>query len=44
MRIIFGEFMEVRHAPVVLCRLIDLWVVIMAVALLGSYFVGVAVR
>ena len=27
-RIIFREFMEVRHAPVLLCRLTDLWVVL----------------
>ena len=41
-RIIFREFMEVRHAPALLCRLTDLWVVLMAVSLLGSYFVGTA--
>lgn len=41
-RIIFREFMEVRKAPVVLCRLTDGWVVLMAAALLGSYFVGTA--
>lgn len=39
-RIIFREFMEVRNAPVLLCRLTDAWVVLMAVALLGCYFVG----
>ena len=39
-RIIFREFMEVRHAPVLLCRLTDAWVVVMAAALLGCYFVG----
>ena len=39
-RIIFREFMEVRQAPAVLCRLTDAWVVLMAVALLGCYFVG----
>jgi hypothetical protein len=39
-RIIFREFMEVRQAPAVLCRLTDAWVVLMAAALLGSYFVG----
>ncbi|WP_199177987.1 cytochrome C oxidase subunit IV family protein [Mycobacterium hubeiense] len=42
-RIIFREFMEVRHAPVVLCRLTDAWVVLIGVGLLGSYFVGSAV-
>ena len=41
-RIIFREFMEVRHAPVLLRRLTDGWVVLMAVCLLGSYFVGSA--
>jgi hypothetical protein len=41
-RIIFREFMEVRHAPAVLTRLADLWVVIMAVSLLGSYFLGLS--
>jgi hypothetical protein len=39
-RIIFREFMEVRQAPVLLCRLTDAWVVIMATAMLGCYFVG----
>ena len=40
-RIIFREFMEVRHAPALLCRLTDAWVVLIAVCLIGSYFVGV---
>ena len=39
-RIIFREFMEVRHAPALLRRLTDAWVVLMAVCLLGSYFIG----
>ena len=39
-RIIFREYMEVRHAPAWLCRLTDGWVVLIAVCLLGSYFVG----
>jgi hypothetical protein len=43
-RIIFREFMEVRHAPALLCRLTDGWVALMAVCLLGSYFVGMAMR
>jgi hypothetical protein len=43
-RIVFREFMEVRHAPVLLRRLTDGWVVLMAVCLLGSYFFGMAVR
>jgi hypothetical protein len=42
-RIIFREFMEVRHAPAWLCRLTDAWVVLIGVCLLGSYFVGSAV-
>jgi Prokaryotic Cytochrome C oxidase subunit IV len=42
-RIIMREFMEVRHAPQLLRRLSDLLVVVMAAALLGSYFVGKAV-
>jgi hypothetical protein len=42
-RIIFREFMEVRHAPAWLCRLTDGWVVLIAVCLLGSYFVGSAI-
>ena len=41
-RIIFREFMEVRHAPRLLCRLTDAWLVIIAVSLLGSYFIGSA--
>jgi hypothetical protein len=36
--------MEVRHAPVVLRRLTDAWVLIIAVCLLGSYFLAPAVR
>ena len=42
-RIIFREFMEVRHAPAWLRRLTDGWVVMMAVFLLGSYFIASAV-
>jgi hypothetical protein len=42
-RIIFREFMEVRHAPAWLRRLTDGWVVLMATFLLGSYFIGSAV-
>ena len=41
-RIIFREFMEVRHAPALLRRLTDAWVVLIAVSLLGSYFIGAA--
>lgn len=39
-RIIFREFMEVRHAPALLCRLADVWVVITGASLLGAYLVG----
>jgi hypothetical protein len=41
-RIILREFMEVRHAPALLCRLTDLWLAVAGVALLGSYFAGMA--
>ena len=41
-RVIFREFMEVRHAPVLLRRLTDAWVVVTGVVLLGFYFVGTA--
>jgi hypothetical protein len=41
-RIIFREFMEVRHAPALLCRLTDLWVLFTGVSLIGCYFVGMA--
>jgi hypothetical protein len=41
-RIIFREFMEVRHAPALLRRLTDAWVVIIGVSLLGTYFIGTA--
>jgi hypothetical protein len=43
-RIIFREFMEVRHAPALLTRLTDLCVVLMAVVMLGSYAIGRAVQ
>ena len=43
-RIIFREFMEVRQAPAILCRLTDAWVVLIAVSLLGCYFAGMAIR
>jgi Prokaryotic Cytochrome C oxidase subunit IV len=42
-RVIFREFMEVRHAPALLCRLTDGWVVLIGVCLIGSYFVGSAI-
>jgi drug/metabolite transporter (DMT)-like permease len=43
-RIIFRELMEVRHAPVLLRRLTDIWLLIAAVTLLGTYFVGTALQ
>lgn len=39
-RLILREFMEVRHAPSLLCRLTDLWVAFTGVMLLTIYFVG----
>jgi hypothetical protein len=41
-RIIFREFMEVRRAPVLLCRLADAWVALIAASLLGTYFISMA--
>lgn len=41
-RIVFREFMEVRHAPARLCRLTDAWVVLTGAVLLGCYFIGTA--
>lgn len=41
-RLIFREFMEVRHAPVLLGRLTDLWIVLTGAVLLGGYFAGLA--
>lgn len=43
-RFIFREFMEVRLAPVVLGRLTDISLVIIGVSVLGSYFLGMALR
>jgi hypothetical protein len=43
-RIIFREFMEVRHAPALLRRLTDLCLALMAVVMLGSYVVGRSVQ
>ena len=41
-RVILREFMEVRHAPGLLCRLTDLWVAFAGVSLLGCYLIGAA--
>ena len=43
-RLIFREFMQVRNAPALLCKLTDLWVLLIGAALLGSYFTGLAVH
>jgi hypothetical protein len=39
-RIIFREFMEVRRAPALLCRLTDGWVVLIGVSLFACYLAG----
>jgi hypothetical protein len=39
-RFIMREFMEVRQAPILLRRLTDIWLLSVAVALLGIYGVG----
>lgn len=39
-RFIMREFMEVRHAPALLCRLTDAWLLVTAVTLLAIYVVG----
>src|SRR5262245_31806853 len=41
-RIILREFMEVRHAHVLLRRLTDLWVVLTGAILLGFQLAGLA--
>lgn len=43
-RLIAGQFMEVRGAPMLLRRLTDLWVVLIAAALLASYLTGATLR
>jgi hypothetical protein len=42
LRIIMREFMDVRHAPQVVRRMTDILLVVVAVALFGSYFAGKA--
>lgn len=37
-RVIFREFMDVRHAPVLLKRLTDAWLGLMVAGLLAAYF------
>jgi hypothetical protein len=41
-RVIMREFMEVRHAPVLLGRLTDLWIAFAGASLLGCYLIGTA--
>lgn len=41
-RLILREFMEVRHAPRLLGRLTDLWLLVTGAVLLGIYAVGMA--
>jgi hypothetical protein len=41
--IVMREFMDARHAPPLLRRLVSLWVVVLAAAMLGTYVVGKAV-
>jgi hypothetical protein len=41
-RIIFREFMEVRQARALLCRLTDAWVLLIGVSLFSCYIVGSA--
>jgi hypothetical protein len=43
-RVIFREFMEVRQAPILLCRLTDAWVILIGASLLGTYFIGTQFR
>jgi len=39
-RLIMQEFMEVRHAPKLLSRLTDTWLVLTGTVLIGTYLVG----
>jgi Prokaryotic Cytochrome C oxidase subunit IV len=43
-RIIFREFMEVRQAPPLLCRLTDAWVVLIGLSLFSCYIVGMTLK
>lgn len=43
-RVIFREFMEVRHAPVLLSRATDICIALMAAVMVGSYAIGRAVN
>ncbi len=41
-RFIMREFMEVRHAPALLCRLTDAWLLVTAISLFAIYLAGMA--
>ncbi len=41
-RLILQEFMEVRHAPKLLKRLTDAWLLLTGATLIGTYLVGLA--
>jgi hypothetical protein len=43
-RMIFRQFMDVRHAPVLLRRLTDAWLGLMVVGLVAAYLVGAGAR
>ncbi len=42
-RVIIREFMEVRHAPLLLRRLTDAWMAFITVALLGIYSLNISI-
>ena len=44
MRLIIREFMEVRRAPALLCRLTDGGIVLLFVVLFGLYALGIGYR
>ena len=39
-RVILREFMEVRHAPVLLKRVTDVWLALLFVAMIAAYLMG----
>ena len=41
-RLILREFMEVRHAPKLLGRLTDAWLLLTGATLIGTYLVGLS--
>lgn len=44
MRIIVREFMETRRAPIVLRRLTDAWMILIAATLISAYYIGLALH